>query len=150
MRRYEELEKVILPIVSGFGYTWVGLQYFPQGKRSILRLYIDKPGGVTLDDCERVSRQVDAVLEVENPIKGDFTLEVSSPGIDRILFTVAQYEEYIGKDISVRMNVPIEGRRNFKGKLQSVQNDNICILSEGKEITLSFIDISEARLVPEW
>jgi ribosome maturation factor RimP len=150
MRRYEELEKVILPIVSGFGYTWVGLQYFPQGKRSILRLYIDKPGGITLDDCERVSRQVDAVLNVENTIKGDFTLEVSSPGIDRILFTAAQCEEYIGKDISVRMNVPIEGRRNFKGKLQSVQNDRLCILSEGKEITLSFIDISEARLVPEW
>lgn len=150
MRRHAELEKVIVPIVNGFGFTWVGLQYFPQGKRTILRIYIDKPGGVTLDDCTQVSRQVDAALSVEDLLKGDFTLEVSSPGVDRILFTAAQCETFIGKGISIRLSVPIEGRRNFTGTLQSVQDDRICVDSENRVITLSFTDIEEARLVPEW
>jgi len=153
MRRHEALEKVILPVVNGFGYQWVGLQYFPQGKKSILRLYIDKPGGIMLEDCAEVSRQVDAVLGVENLIKGEYTLEVSSPGLDRLLFTPAQCAEFIGRKVSIRLVAPMEGKRNFKGDLQSVKDDALCILTEGtdrKEITLSFTDIDEARLVPEW
>lgn len=81
MRQKEALEKMMMPLIEGLGFTWVALQIFTQGKRSILRLYVDKPGGITINDCERVSRQVRAVLEVENPIAGDYMLEVSSPGI---------------------------------------------------------------------
>lgn len=151
MRRFEALEKLIQPIVSGFGCTWVGLQYFPQGKKTLLRLYIDKPpGGVTLEDCEQVSRQVDAVLAVEDLVKGEYTLEVSSPGLDRILFSVEQCEAYIGREVSVRLGIALEGRRNFKGQLVGVNGDNLRVLSEGKEIVFSFIDIDEMRLVPNW
>jgi ribosome maturation factor RimP len=153
MRRHGELEALILPVVTGFGCTWWGLQYFPQGKKSLLRLYIDKPGGVTLEDCERVSRQVDALLGVEGPLQGDYTLEVSSPGIDRVLFTAAQCEQFLGKEVSVRLRVPMDGKRNFKGKLQRVDGESVCILLEGteaKEIVFSFTEIDEARLVPKW
>lgn len=151
MRKFEALEKVIQPIVNGYGCTWVGLQYFPQGRKTLLRLYIDKqPNGVSLEDCERVSRQVDAVLAVEDLIKGEYTLEVSSPGLDRLLFNVEQCQAYIGKEVAVRLGISLMGQRNFKGQLAGVEGDNLRVLVEGKEVVFSFIDIDEIRLVPQW
>ncbi len=150
MRRHEALEMIIAPIVSDLGFQWVGLQYFPQGRHTLLRLYIDKPGGVSCDDCERTSRQVNAVLSVEDVIKGGYLLEVSSPGLDRLLFTLAQYREHVGKCVSIRLVTPIEGKRNFKGKLY-VEGEQITIqLDNNGLVTFSFVDIDEARLVPEW
>ena len=115
MRRHAALENLIAPIVGSLGLTWVGLQYFPQGKRSVLRLFIDKPGGLSVEDCGRVSRQVDTVLSVEKPITGEYTLEVSSPGLDRLLFSLEQCHEQIGKIVSVQLVAPKAGARNFKG-----------------------------------
>lgn len=150
MRRHAELENLIAPIVGSLGLTWVGLQYFPQGKRSILRLFVDKPEGVSVDDCGRVSRQVNAVLSVENPIAGEYTLEVSSPGLDRLLFSVEQCREQIGKMVSVQLVVPKAGARNFKGRLERVEGSFISLLTESGELTFSFEDMSEMRLVPVW
>lgn len=150
MRRHEALETVILPIVNGLGLIWVGLQYFPQGKHSLLRLYVDKLGGVSCEDCKCVSRQVNAVLSVEDLIKGDYLLEVSSPGLDRLLFTLAQCKEHVGKRVAVRLIAPVEGKRNFKGKLQ-VEGEQIGVQLDNNDlVTFPFIDIEEARLVPEW
>jgi len=150
MRRHAALEEVVMPVVTGLGYLWVGLQYGTYGKRALIRLYIDKPGGVTAGDCERVSRQVNAVLDVENSILGDYLLEVSSPGLDRILFTVLQCEAQVGKLISVRLIAPREGKRNFKGRLEAVSDEKLCLTVEGEKVLLSFSDIEEARIVPEW
>lgn len=150
MRQHAALEKLIAPIVDSLGLTWVGLQYFPQGKRSILRLFVDKPGGVSVDDCARVSRQVNAVLSVENPIPGEYTLEVSSPGLDRLLFSVEQCREQIGKMVSIQLVVPKAGKRNFKGRLERVEGSLLTLLMDTGEVTFVFEDISEVRLVPEW
>jgi ribosome maturation factor RimP len=150
MRQHTALEKVIAPIVGSLGLTWVGLQYFPQGKRSILRLYVDKPDGVTVEDCAKVSRQVNAVLSVENPITGEYTLEVSSPGLDRLLFSKEQCQEQIGKNISIQLVVPKAGMRNFKGKLEQVVGSEISIQTDSETLTFSFDDIHEIRLVPAW
>lgn len=150
MRQHEALESVILPIVNGLGLQWVGLQYFPHGRRSLLRLYVDKPGGVSCDDCERVSRQVNAVLSVEDLLKGDYLLEVSSPGLDRLLFTLAQCREHVGKRVAVRLVAPVGGKRNFKGELH-VEGDQVGVRLDNNElVTFLFIDIEEARLVPDW
>lgn len=150
MNRDRALEKIILPIVEGLGCRFVGLQYFQQGKHSLVRLYIDKEGGVNIDDCERVSHQVNATLGVESPIRGDYLLEVSSPGLDRLLFTPEQFNEFLGKEVVIRLIVPMKGKRNLKGLIHSVEGDAIVIKHEGEILALSFADIAEARLVPEW
>jgi ribosome maturation factor RimP len=152
MRQRKQLEELISPIVDGLGLEWVGIQYFPQGKRSILRLFVEKTGGITIDDCERVSRQVNAMLSVENPLAGHYVLEVSSPGIDRILFSAKQCEGHVGKLVIIRLVVPVTGKRNFKGVLQRVEGTQIFVkISEAEEeMNFSFDDIDEIRLVPEW
>lgn len=150
MRRYAALEKVIVPVVNSLDYQFVGLEYVPQGKRSVVRLFIDKPGGVTADDCVRAGRRVNAVLGVEGGLPGDYTLEVSSPGLDRLLFTEEQLQAQIGKRVSVHLQVPIEDRKNFKGTLQTVQGGRVVIEVDGQDVTFSFTDIDRARLVPEW
>jgi ribosome maturation factor RimP len=144
------LEKLIEPVVTGLGYLYVGLQLYPQGKHSLVRLYVDKPGGVTIDDCTLVSRQVGAVLEVEAPETANYTLEVSSPGLDRLLFKPEQFKEYLGKQVSVHLNVAINGQRNFKGILKDVQDSVISVESDKGLMTFSFTDIHEARLLPKW
>ena len=149
MRQHEALKKLVSPVVKDLGLEWVGLQYFPQGRRSLIRLYVDKPGGLTVEDCARVSRQVNALLGVEGPIVEDYTLEVSSPGLDRLLFTVEQCREQIGKLVTVRLVAPIGGKRNIKGRLIRVEKDQICIEAGGEELMLSFTNVGEARLVPE-
>jgi len=150
MKRQASLEKLITPIVEGFGLDLIGIQYLPQGKRSILRVFMDRPEvGVTAEDCALVSRQVNAVLEVEGLLE-DYLLEVSSPGLDRILFSLKQCQEQIGKLIAIRLIVPMAGKRNLKGRLQRIEGEQLCMLIESKEIILSFTDIDEARVVPEW
>lgn len=146
-----ELEKLLSPIVLEMGYVFVGLEYFPQGKHSLLRVYITKPtSGVTADDCAEVSRQVGALLEVENVIRGEYTLEVSSPGLDQRLFTVVQCQAQVGKLVSIRLAVPKAGRRNFKGRLLQVRDNLLGVDVDGAELAFDFADISEVRLVPEW
>jgi ribosome maturation factor RimP len=150
MRRNSALETIVMPVVTGLGYLWVGLQYGTYGKNSQIRLYIDKPGGVTAEDCERVSRQVSAVLSVEGSNYANYVLEVSSPGIDRLLFTIEQCVAQVGKLISARLIVPRLGKRNIKGRLEAVAEDKLSLLVEGETVLLSFADIEEARIVPEW
>lgn len=151
MQGHLALEQVISPSVEGMGYIYFGLELHPQGRgKSLIRLYIDKPGGVTIDDCALVSRQVNALLGVETPIQGDYTLEVSSPGMDRRLFTKAHFEEQLGKLVAIRLLAPRGDRRNFKGRLHSVGEDEVVIKLEDSLMTFTFAEMTEARLVPEW
>jgi ribosome maturation factor RimP len=150
MRRHWVLEQVISPVVEGLGYIFVGLRITPQGRSSLVQLYVDKVGGITIDECAQVSRQVDAVMTVKGSIQGEYILEVSSPGLDRLLFTIEQFREQIGKNVAIRLTVPMEERRNFKGIIEDVGEENISIRMESDTVQLAFADISEARIVPEW
>ena len=145
----EQLGALIGPVITGLGYEFVGLEYVPQGKHSLLRIYIDHESGITLDDCEQVSHQVSGVLDVEDPIRGQYMLEVSSPGADRPLFTREHFMRFIGREVTVRLGWPLDGRRKYTGVLQGMVDDAVLIDSEGEQYRLPFEQIDRARLVPD-
>lgn len=136
-------------IINGLGYEFVGSEWYREGGQSSLRLYIDKVGGVTLTDCTSVSRQVGAVLDVEALVPGHYCLEVSSPGLNRPLFNVEQYQQFIGRQISVRLREPHEGRRQLKGVLRWVNDPEFCVEIEEGERVLPFAKVARAHLVAE-
>lgn len=144
------MQLLLEPGVEALGFELLGIEHLAQGRHSLLRLYIDGPDGITVDDCERVSHQVSGVLEVEEPIKGQYTLEVSSPGLDRPLFKPEHYQRFIGETIALRLLQPLEGRRKFKGKLVALRGDNVVIEQDGSEIELPLVNIDRAHLVPQW
>jgi ribosome maturation factor RimP len=153
MRRDLALEKLISPLVNSMGYSFEGLERLSQGSAPLIRLYIDKPGGVTIDDCEMASKRISAMLEVDSPLGGEAILEVSSPGLDRLLFTLPQFQAQIGKELSIRLQAPREGRRNFKGILRKVTEESLTLFvsdPKGSEWTFELDSILEARLVPKW
>src|SRR5258708_5349993 len=123
----KDIEAILKPLIVDLGYELWGFDYLSQGKHSLLRLYIDKEGGVTIDDCERVSKQVSALLDVEDPISGNYNLEVSSPGIPRPLFYKEQYKRYLGQLINLKVISPIEGSRKFSGTILNVGEDILTI-----------------------
>ncbi len=149
-KKVDFLVSVIQPSVNALGLELWGIEYHHNKPRSILRVYIDKPGeGVTVDDCAAASHQISGVLDVEDPIDGQYRLEVSSPGIDRTLFSIAHFEAYLGKQVSVKLMSPIEGRRNFKGTIRSAADAVVALtLADGTEIDLPTDEIEKAQLVP--
>ena len=142
----ETLLKILEPAVNGLGYELVELEF--QGK--LLRLYIDQAQGVTLDDCEKVSRQVGAVLDVADPIPGHYTLEVSSPGLDRPLRKPADFAARTGQRARIELSLPLDGRRRFAGTLRGLENDAVLIEVDGALFRLPLAQIAKARLVPEF
>lgn len=145
--RWQEL---LGPTVQALGYELWGVEFLRQGRRSVLRLFIDTDAGVTVDDCAIVSRQVSALLDVEDPIAGEYNLEVSSPGMDRPLFTQAHYQRYVGEDIALRLRVPQAGRRRFQGRLAECTEDGIVLVMEGNEYRFALDAIDSARLQPRF
>ncbi|HHQ42024.1 MAG TPA: ribosome maturation factor RimP [Chromatiales bacterium] len=148
MRRETALEALLEPAVSRLGYELVGVEYHG-GRRALLRLYIDREGGVSVEDCQRVSCQVSGLLDVEDPIPGPYTLEVSSPGLDRPLFRAADFQRFAGREVRIRTDVPLEGRRNFRGVLRGLRGDEVLVEVDGAELALPVERIEQARLVPE-
>ena len=147
----EKLISMFLPAVSGLGFELWGVEYIGQGKHSVLRLYIDSENGVTLDDCQQVSYQVSGILEVEDPIKGQYSLEVSSPGMDRPLFTIEHFTRYVGSNVKVRLRQAVLGRRKFTALIEAVENDEIVLVDEtGEAINVHMSDIEKANIVPEF
>jgi ribosome maturation factor RimP len=139
------------PAVEALGYQLAGVEYRSGGSGgALLRVYIDSERGITVDDCERVSYQVSGLLDVNDPIAGHYTLEVSSPGLDRLLFRRADYERYVGSLVKVRLAVPHAGRRRFQGRLLRVEDGNVVVDQDGEEVTLALDQIEQARLVPEY
>ena len=149
-RREQDLEQLLAPTVRGLGCEVWGVEYFPAGQRSTLRVYIDAPEGVTIDDCERVSQQLSGVLEVEEPIRSDYTLEVSSPGLDRLLFKAEQYASFIGAELDVRLKFPLEGRRRFVGRLAEASESEVILDVEGDRSVVPMEQIHRARVVPQY
>jgi len=133
--------------IQALGLDLWGVELLQQGKYSLLRIYIEREEGVTIEDCEKVSRQVSALLDVEDPIAGEYTLEVSSPGMDRPLFSIKQYSKYVGSEVDLKLRRSIDGRRKFKGQIIKVSGDIVGLLVEGSEYDLEFSDIEKARIV---
>ncbi len=136
--------------VEGMGCEIWGVEFLSQGRHSKLRLYIDKAGGVSVDDCEKVSRQVSDVLDVENMFTKGYTLEVSSPGMDRILFNAEQYESNVGETVDVRLNFPLEGKKRVVGLLAGVENAEAIVQADGEEYVLPLENVQRARIVPRF
>lgn len=126
-----------------------GVEYFPAGRQAMLRIYIDAPDGVTVEDCERVSHQLSGVLDVEEPIRNDYTLEVSSPGLDRVLFKPEQYLTYLGAEVDVRLKFPLEGLRKVVGRLVAASESEVVIEAEDAAVTVPTEQIRRTRLVPQ-
>jgi ribosome maturation factor RimP len=144
----EELTRLLEPTIERLGYELADLEFKLAGRDSLVRVFIDKPEGVGLEDCETVSRQVSAVLDVEDPVPGHYVLEVSSPGLDRKLTKPAHYRRYVGDDIRVQLRFPIEGRRKFRGRLTAASEETIQIEVDGQLHELPIANIDTARLVP--
>jgi ribosome maturation factor RimP len=143
------LETRLAPLVEGLGYELWELEYSPGRGNGCLRLYIDAPAGITLDDCERVSRAVSEVLDAEDPIPGQYTLEVSSPGLERPLRTAQHFARFVGEAVSVETVQAIEGRRRFKGALTAAGADTVEVEVDGKRWTLPLGGIRKAHLAPQ-
>ncbi len=145
-----ELNKLIQPLIEALGFEFVGLEHGPNPKHSVLVIYIDKAEGIDVEDCATVSREVSALLDVEDPISGRYTLEVSSPGLDRPLFTLQQYAQFAGQEAKISLFAPAGGRRRFKGVILSAENDVVAIEQDGERFVLDLGNIAKGRLVPDY
>ena len=146
--RATELAKLLEPTIERLGYELSDLEVKLGGKGGVVRLFIDNTDGINLDDCEKVSRAVSALLDVEDPLPGNYNLEVSSPGLDRKLTKPVHFERFMGEVVKVQMRFPIEGRRRFRGTLVSSDDENIVVDVDGEPHTLPMATIDTARLVP--
>ncbi len=144
--RKAEIEQLLMPTIADMGYILWGCEYHAQGKHSLLRIYIDKESGIGIEDCERVSRQVSAILDVEDPIRDHYSLEVSSPGIPRPIFYNWQYERYIGKNIRIKLYSPLMGKRVFIGTIASANENELVLEMDGTEQHFLFSTIAKANL----
>ncbi|WP_223788061.1 ribosome maturation factor RimP [Marinicella meishanensis] len=144
----QQLTELIQPVIEDLGFVFWGLEYLPQKNNAILRVYIDHEQGVGVDDCATCSHEISGLLEVEDPIKSAYVLEVSSPGIDRVLFTRDQYAQYIGEKVQVKLAQPVAGARNIKGIIQSVSADEIVVANEVTEYGFAMSNVMKARLKP--
>jgi ribosome maturation factor RimP len=136
------------PIVAQLGYELVGIEF--DGRSRVLRVYIDRAEGIVVDDCSRVSYQLSGMLDVEDPIPGQYQLEVSSPGLDRPLFKLAHFERFIGSVATIRLRIPVDNRRRVKGRVVGVEGDDILVEEDSGTLRLPFGAIERARLVPEF
>ncbi|MBF6623320.1 MAG: ribosome maturation factor RimP [Pseudomonas stutzeri] len=148
--KLEQLHALLAPVVEALGYQCWGVEFLSQGRHSLLRVYIDHSNGILVDDCEKVSRQLSGVLDVEDPISSDYTLEVSSPGLDRPLFTLEQYAANVGEQIKIKLRSPFEGRRNFQGLLRGVEEQDVVVLVDDHEYLLPIDMIDKANIVPRF
>lgn len=148
-RLLEQLELMLEPVIVSLGCELVGIEYIGQSNNPLLRIYIDAEDGVTVAACQRVSRQVSAVLDVEDPIRSQYTLEVSSPGLDRPLFKAAHYVRFVGHKVRLKLMVPHLGRRNFTGILLGCQDEQVEIEVDGEKFVFSLSEIDKAKLVSD-
>lgn len=148
--RADKLTDLLQPLVEDLGYEFVGLERSSNPKNPALVIYIDTPGGISVEDCERVSKEVAALLDVEDPIPGRYRLEVSSPGLDRPLFTLDQFGKFAGEVAQISLYAPQEGRRKFKGQILGTDVGQVIIDQDGVEVTLDLGNIAKARLVPDY
>ena len=146
----DEIQEMLAPTVASLGLELLGVEFVPSSNSALLRLYIDVEGRhVGIEDCEAVSREISALLDLNDPISSEYTLEVSSPGIDRPLFTVAQFARVIGEQAKINLRLPQEGRRRLHGRIVRAECDSIVIAEDKGEFSVALENIEKARLVPD-
>ena len=159
-----DISNLLSPTVQALGLELLGVEYLPSQGGSLLRLYIDipvdaigdaeTPRMVGIEDCESVSREVSAKLDVEDPISGNYTLEVSSPGVDRPLFTPAQFTRFAGEQVKIALKLPQDGRRKLQGRIVAVDGGRVDVEVDAKpepqRVSVAFENIEKARLIPDW
>lgn len=148
--KQELLTQLIVPVIESLNCELWGLDYLTQGRYTTLRIYIDAANGVSLEDCEKVSRQISAVMDVEDPIDGEYTLEVSSPGLDRPLYSAAHYEKYAGETVNLRLRIARDGRRRFKGVVQKVEAGNLHLTVDNAVVVIPVDTIDKGNLEPRY
>ena len=147
----QDLTPFFEPVIESMGYELVGVEFLGGGGHGTLRVYIDRDDGVSVDDCAAISHQISGILDIEQPIKQAYDLEVSSPGIDRPLFKLADFERFAGQTARIKLAIAQQGRKNFKGRLQGVGDDKMVKIEvDGEEFSLPFADIARANLVGEF
>ncbi|OOF70489.1 ribosome maturation factor RimP [Rodentibacter caecimuris] len=146
----QTLQELLQGAVEDLGCELWGIECQRMGRYLTVRLFIDKENGVTVDDCADVSRQVSAILDVEDPITDKYNLEVSSPGLDRPLFTLKQYPRFIGQDIVVHLRIPVQDRRKWQGKLERIDNDMVILIVDGQEQAFVFGNIQKSNIIPKF
>ncbi len=148
MKRHLAIEAVIAPVITGMGLEFVGLEYLSQGKHTLLRIYIDKPGGVSLEDCADESRQLSSVLDVEQQFaRGEYNLEVSSPGVDRKIFAVEQFPQFVGKNVNITLNSALDGKRKFKGTITEADDQKLLLDVNGTVVSIEYANVAQANVV---
>ncbi|MEI2455602.1 ribosome maturation factor RimP [Lysobacter firmicutimachus] len=158
-----QIAEMLAPTIASLGVELLGIEYLPAPGSATLRLYIDvpaaeldatpegqEPRSVTIEDCEAVSREVSAQLDVEDPISGNYNLEVSSPGIDRPLFTIEHYRRFAGETAKVGLKLPHEGRRRLQGEILGVEGEQVAFAVDGVRFAVPFSNIDKGRIVPDW
>ena len=146
--KQQQIAQMLESTVEALGFELWGLEYLSQGRHTLLRLFIDSENGISVDDCALVSQQVSSVLDVEDPISGDYTLEVSSPGMDRLLFKLEQFPAYLGETVELRLRAPFEGRRKYKGTLKGIEGEDVVVQVDDHEYLIPHSAIDKARIQP--
>ncbi|MBS0288036.1 MAG: ribosome maturation factor RimP [Proteobacteria bacterium] len=149
MRRQDKWQAIISPILLDTPFELVGVECVGGGKHTIVRIFIDKPGGITIDEIAQLSRQISVVLDVEEPIKGHYTLEVSSPGLERPLFTPLHFKGQIGNKVFIKTSFPVNNRQNFKGVLLSCDESSVQVEVDGQAFSFNYEDIEKAKSLPD-
>lgn len=146
----ERITEMLTASVEDLGYELVGVEYIRAGKHSTLRVYIDQEEGILVDDCAAVSRQVSAIMDVEDPITNEYSLEVSSPGMNRPLFKAEHYQTFAGDEVKIQLRMPIQNRRRWKGVIVSAEDEIICLNVDGREERFALSNIQKANIVPKF
>lgn len=147
-RQNQTLVRLLQPVIEAMGYELLGIEHGSHGRSDLVRIYIDRESGIALEDCERVSEQVSGILDVEDPLQRTYTLEVSSPGLDRPLFSLQQFERFIGCEAQLRLRQLVDGRRRLRGHIDAVEDDTIILSVDGETFRVDAGLIEHARLVP--
>lgn len=148
--KMNRLWELFEPVVNGMGYELIEIEYVPNPKYGVLRLYIDSENGILIDDCSDVSHQISALIDVEDPLPGSFNLEISSPGMDRPLRKMQDFVRFEGEQVKIKTTVPQEGQRNFTGVIGPIEDDALLLECDDRKVRLPMSMIDKARLVPSF
>ncbi|MGD9592309.1 MAG: ribosome maturation factor RimP [Candidatus Berkiella sp.] len=149
MRRQDKWQALINPLLVDTPFELVGVECVGGGKHTVVRIFIDKQGGITIDEIAQLSRQISVIFDVNEPIKGHYTLEVSSPGLERPLFSAAHFEQQIGQKVFIRTTQMVENRQNFKGILRTCDENSVQVDVDGQVLSFHYDDIEKAKLIPD-
>ncbi len=144
----DKLTQLLAPIVEDLGYIFWGIEYQVRKADALLRIYIDSDAGISVDDCAKVSHELSGILDVEEPITMAYILEVSSPGMDRILFNSTQFNQFKGDKVKIKLNQMVDGRRKIKAQIAAVNGEEITLQTDEEEIKIEFNQIMRARIMP--